>query len=143
MHKAPTDAGIAHTRYVMFNPETISRLEIISNLGRELVYYGGVKDVSVQDQGRTIKIFLRGEPPRKPVQGHLPEELPTPSETSNPSVTPLQGDLKATLEDELAFLYDLRDNLDSENMDSWHIMDEIRSQTYARIQAKEMQLWNI
>lgn len=76
----------------------LSRLEVIDDEGRQLVYYGRVKDIAVQDQGRTVKIFLDKsmplETPRKPVQGDLDLGLSAPREDSNPSVASNMGRLE-------------------------------------------------
>jgi hypothetical protein len=48
-------------RWIKFDPRELTRLEVIGAEGRRLVYYGTMKDFDLQDQGRTLKIFLGEE----------------------------------------------------------------------------------
>jgi hypothetical protein len=41
----------------MMNTEKVTRLEVIAEDGRVLVLYGVKVDLSIQDDGRTLKVF--------------------------------------------------------------------------------------
>jgi hypothetical protein len=45
-------------RWIRFDPARLDRLEVIGNGGRRLVFYGRMKDFDLQDQGRTLKVFI-------------------------------------------------------------------------------------
>jgi hypothetical protein len=45
-------------RWIKFDPTRLTRLEVIGEDGRLLVFYGRMKNFDLQDQGRTLKIFL-------------------------------------------------------------------------------------
>ena len=45
----------------MFNVSDVTRFEVIDSTGRVYVRYGVKVDLSMQDEGRTLKIFVTTE----------------------------------------------------------------------------------
>jgi hypothetical protein len=106
-----------------------------------------------QDSGGRIAEYKKIDTtaPNLPQDGKEESRLHTPQKTSNARPAPLQGSGNAYLEEELAFLYILRDRIDRrsyqlksfENKELYNTIENIKSLIYKRIQEKEMSLWNI